>query len=46
VEEATEKINAAVTHWTQKTFQTKDIFIAGLRPDDDEPDRYLVTVPK
>jgi hypothetical protein len=36
------QINTAVTHWAKQTYQTQDILIADVSPDDEEPERYLV----
>jgi hypothetical protein len=37
-----EQISAAVTRWVRETYQTDDILIADISPDDEEPERYLV----
>jgi hypothetical protein len=37
-----EQISTAVTHWVRETYQTDDILIADISPDDEEPERYLV----
>jgi hypothetical protein len=35
-------IITAVTHWARETYQTQDILIADVSPDDEDPERYLV----
>ena len=36
------KISTAVTLWARETYQTDDILIADVSPDDEDPERYLV----
>jgi hypothetical protein len=36
------QISTAVTDWARKTYQTQDILIADVSPDDEDPERYLV----
>jgi hypothetical protein len=36
------QISTAVTHWARETYQTDDILIADVSPDDEDPERYLV----
>jgi len=36
------QISTAVTLWARETYQTEDIVIADVSPDDEDPERYLV----
>jgi len=36
------QISTAVTLWACETYQTEDIVIADVSPDDEDPERYLV----
>jgi hypothetical protein len=36
------QISTAVTHWAHEKYQTNDILIADVSPDDEDPERYLV----
>ena len=38
----TEQINTAVTHWAREAYETDEILIADVSPDDEDPERYLV----
>ena len=38
----TQTITTAVTLWAQEKYQSEDILIADISPDEDEPERYQV----
>jgi len=36
------QISTAVTRWARETYQTDEIVIADVSPDEEDPERYLV----